>query len=43
LFSLPPATADKLDDVKARGELVIGVAEASPPFSFRDGARGLVG
>jgi polar amino acid transport system substrate-binding protein len=29
-----PAMADKLDDVKARGELVIGVAEASPPFSF---------
>jgi polar amino acid transport system substrate-binding protein len=29
-----PAMADKLDDVKARGQLVIGVAEASPPFSF---------
>jgi polar amino acid transport system substrate-binding protein len=29
-----PALADKLDDVKARGQLVIGVAEASPPFSF---------
>jgi polar amino acid transport system substrate-binding protein len=26
--------ADKLDDVKARGTLIIGVAEASPPFSF---------
>jgi polar amino acid transport system substrate-binding protein len=35
--------ADKLDDVKARGTLVIGVAEASPPFSFRDGERGIVG
>jgi polar amino acid transport system substrate-binding protein len=33
LLSLP-ATADKLGDVKARGKLVIGVAEASPPFSF---------
>jgi polar amino acid transport system substrate-binding protein len=38
-----PAMADKLDDVKARGTLVIGVAEASPPFSFRDGERGIVG
>jgi polar amino acid transport system substrate-binding protein len=38
-----PAMADKLDDVKARGTLAIGVAEASPPFSFRDGARGIVG
>jgi polar amino acid transport system substrate-binding protein len=28
--------ADKLDDVKARGTLIIGVAEASPPFSFRE-------
>ena len=38
-----PAMADKLDDIKARGALIIGVAEASPPFSFRDGARGIVG
>jgi polar amino acid transport system substrate-binding protein len=38
-----PAMADKLDDVKARGQLVIGVAEASPPFSFRAGERGIVG
>ncbi len=35
--------ADKLDDIKTRGKLVIGVAEASPPFSFRDGERGVVG
>jgi polar amino acid transport system substrate-binding protein len=35
--------ADKLDDVKARGTLIIGVAEASPPFSFRDDKRGIVG
>jgi polar amino acid transport system substrate-binding protein len=42
LFALP-AMADKLDDVKARGTLVIGVAEASPPFSFRDEKRGIVG
>jgi polar amino acid transport system substrate-binding protein len=38
-----PAMADKLDDIKARGYLIIGVAEASPPFSFRDGERGIVG
>jgi polar amino acid transport system substrate-binding protein len=35
--------ADKLDDIKARGTLVVGVAEASPPFSFRDGDKGIVG
>jgi len=38
-----PARADELDDVKARGTLVVGVAAASPPFSFRDGDRGIVG
>ena len=30
-----PAAADKLDDVKARGELVVGVSDTTPPFSFR--------
>jgi polar amino acid transport system substrate-binding protein len=30
-----PAMADKLDDVTARGKLIVGVAEASPPFSSR--------
>jgi polar amino acid transport system substrate-binding protein len=43
LFLALPAMADKLDDVKARGKLVIGVAEASPPFSFRNGEQGIVG
>jgi polar amino acid transport system substrate-binding protein len=38
-----PARADELDDIKARGTLVVGVSEASPPFSFRDGDRGIVG
>ncbi len=42
-FFALPASADKLDDIKARGELVIGVAEASPPFSFRDKHKGVVG
>jgi polar amino acid transport system substrate-binding protein len=38
-----PATADKLDDIKARGRLLVGVTETSPPFSFRDGDKGIVG
>jgi polar amino acid transport system substrate-binding protein len=42
LVSLP-ARADELDDVKTRGTLIAGVAEASPPFSFRDGEQGVVG
>ncbi len=42
LWSHVPARADELDDIKARGTLVVGVAEASPPFSFRDGS-GIVG
>src|SRR5271155_4656998 len=38
-----PAAANKLDDIKARGKLLIGETETSPPFSFRDGGRGIVG
>jgi polar amino acid transport system substrate-binding protein len=30
-----PTAADKLDDVKARGKLVVGVSDTTPPFSFR--------
>ena len=37
------AAADKLDDVKARGRLIVGVSESSPPFSYRDGDKGVVG
>jgi polar amino acid transport system substrate-binding protein len=29
-----PAAADRLDDVKARGKLVVGVSDTTPPFSF---------
>jgi polar amino acid transport system substrate-binding protein len=29
-----PAAADRLDDVKARGRLVVGVSDTTPPFSF---------
>jgi len=45
LASLPasPAYAGKLADIKARGKLLVGVTETSPPFSFRDGGKGIVG
>jgi len=38
-----PAAADKLADIKARGRLLVGVTESSPPFSFRDDGKGIVG
>jgi polar amino acid transport system substrate-binding protein len=38
-----PACAGKLDEIKARGKLLIGVTETSPPFSFRDDGHGVVG
>jgi polar amino acid transport system substrate-binding protein len=38
-----PASAGKLDAIKARGKLLIGVTESSPPFSFRDDGKGIVG
>jgi polar amino acid transport system substrate-binding protein len=37
------AAADKLDAIKARGKLLVGVTESSPPFSYRDDGKGLVG
>lgn len=37
------ARADKLDAIKARGRLMVGVTESSPPFSYRDGGKGIVG
>lgn len=37
------AYADKLDAIKARGKLLVGVTESSPPFSFRDDRKGTVG
>lgn len=42
-FLTMPAHADKLDDIKARGRLLVGATETSPPFSFRDGDKGVVG
>jgi polar amino acid transport system substrate-binding protein len=38
-----PAVADKLDDIKARGSLLVGVTESSPPFSFRGLDKNIVG
>jgi polar amino acid transport system substrate-binding protein len=35
LFLAQPAAADRLDDVKARGRLVVGVSDTTPPFSFK--------
>ena len=37
-FILVPAVsaaADRLDDVKARGKLVVGVSDTTPPFTFK--------
>lgn len=38
-----PAFADKLDDIKARGYLLVGVTRSSPPFSFLDDDGNIVG
>jgi polar amino acid transport system substrate-binding protein len=38
-----PAAADKLADIKGRARLLVGVTESSPPFSFRDDGKGIVG
>ena len=35
LWFVQPAAADLLDDVKARGRLVVGVSDTTPPFSFK--------
>jgi polar amino acid transport system substrate-binding protein len=32
---LAPAAADRLDDVKARGKIIAGVSDTTPPFSFK--------
>ena len=33
------AAADKLDEIKARGKLLVGNSETSPPFSSREGGK----
>src|ERR1700686_1021917 len=40
LTALPQlAAADKLDDVKARGRLLVGTSDTSPPFSSRENGK----
>ena len=34
-----PAAADRLDEVKSRGKLLVGVSDTTPPFSFKSRAR----
>ena len=44
LTQTSPAVADLLDDIKARGKVLVGVSETTPPFSFkRPGESAVVG
>ena len=38
-----PAAADRLDEVKARGKLMVGVSDTTPPFSFKKPGESTVG
>ena len=33
------ALADKLDDIKARGKLLVGTSDTSPPFTSRENGK----
>ena len=35
-----PTWADQLADIKARGRLVVGISDVTPPFSFRRPGEG---
>ncbi len=35
--AMPPAAADRLDDIMARHKVIVGVSDTTPPFSFRQG------
>jgi len=35
-----PAAADRLDDIRARGKVIVGVSDTTPPFSFRRAGAG---
>src|SRR5690348_3244396 len=37
--SASAASADKLDEIKARGKLLVGNSETSPPFSSRENGK----
>jgi ABC-type amino acid transport substrate-binding protein len=32
-----PAIADRLDEVKARGRIIVGVSDTTPPFTLAAG------
>ena len=36
VFTLSPAWAGKLDDIKKRGTLIVGVKDSQPPFGYVD-------
>jgi len=42
LSLVQPAAADRLDDVKARGKLLVGVSDTTPPFSFKKSGESTV-
>lgn len=42
LLLASPALADRLEDVKARGKLIVGVSDTTPPFSFKSPGEGKV-
>ena len=35
LMSSTPASADRLEEVKARGKIIVGVSDTTPPFTFK--------
>ena len=43
MLAAGPAAADKLDDVLARGKLIVGTGSTNPPWHFRDEAGNLAG
>lgn len=42
LALVQPAAADRLDEVKARGKLIVGVSDTTPPFSFKKPGESIV-
>src|SRR5215469_11818198 len=39
VFATPLFAADKLDEIKSRGRLLVGVSDTSPPFSSRENGK----
>src|SRR4051794_10211557 len=42
LSLVQPAAADRLDDLKTRGKLVVGISDTTPPFSFKKPGESIV-